>query len=111
MQHIPQRIHELQEGVSVRPIIINQKTIALNVTLDCPIFPVHSLSPQKYRNLLRLAILPTHLPEHKNNIQYFAGKLILRSTPATIFYFNKSIDYIKHFKRRIRDYAKTCSTE
>ncbi|KAH0911052.1 hypothetical protein HID58_034373 [Brassica napus] len=223
MQHIPQRIHQLQEGISVRPIIgqllegrvtgdiqpddpknltegdtyefsrfsvihnsrqrkltqlpyyiqINQKTIALNVTLDGPIFPVHSLSPQKYRNLLRLASSPTHLPDvvgqiviiqkikphhpelnidatiglrlnrstivklilcdkqaadfsilHSKKDRKFKvmivtslipkliqGKLILHSSPATVFYFNKSIDYIKHFKRRIRDYAKTCSTE
>ncbi|KAG5389476.1 hypothetical protein IGI04_031017, partial [Brassica rapa subsp. trilocularis] len=252
LQHIPQRIHQLQEGISVRPIIvcirnvwdikkhqidntrtfigflcydhhgqllegrvtgdiqpddpknltegdtyefsrfsvihnsrqrkltqlpyniqINQKTIALNVTLDGPIFPVHSLSPQKYINLLRLASSPTHLPDVVGQIviiqkikphhpelnidatiglrlnrstivklilcdkqaadfsilqskkdrkfkvmivtslipKLIQGKLILHSTPATIFYFNKSIDYIKHFKRRIRDYAKTCSTE
>ncbi|KAH0862560.1 hypothetical protein HID58_079771 [Brassica napus] len=27
-------------------IQIDQKTIVLNVTLDCPIFPVHTLVPQ-----------------------------------------------------------------
>ncbi|KAL0804791.1 hypothetical protein Bca101_097281 [Brassica carinata] len=109
MQHIPQRIHQLHEGISVRPITkfvhtqgqllegrltgniqpndpknltegdiyefsgfyvihnlrhrkltqlsyyiqIDQKTIALNVTLNGPIFPVQNLSPQNYRNLLR----------------------------------------------------------
>ncbi|KAL0755241.1 hypothetical protein Bca101_092909 [Brassica carinata] len=30
---------------------------------------------------------------------------------ATNFYFNKSIDYIKHFKWRIRDHAEACSKE
>ncbi|KAG2303039.1 hypothetical protein Bca52824_031691 [Brassica carinata] len=33
----------------------------------------------------------------------FRGKLQLNSSPATRFYFNKSIEYIKHFKGRIRD--------
>ncbi|WZZ11768.1 hypothetical protein YC2023_104857 [Brassica napus] len=223
MQHIPQRIHQLQEGISIRPIIvcirnvwdikkhqtdstrtsigfmcydhngqllegrvtgdiqpndsknltegdsyefsrfyvihnsrqrkltqlpyyiqIGQRTTALNVTLDGPMFPVHSLSPQRYTNLLRLASTPTYLPgkstivklilcdqqaadfsilQSKKNRKFkvmiitsvipklIQGKLILHSSPATVFYFNKSIDYIKHFKRRIRDYAKTCSTE
>ncbi|KAG5416570.1 hypothetical protein IGI04_004137 [Brassica rapa subsp. trilocularis] len=252
MQHIPQKIHQLQEGISIRPIIvcirnvwdikkhqtdstrtsigfmcydhngqllegrvtgdiqpndsknltegdsyefsrfyvihnsrqrkltqlsyyiqIGQRTTALNVTLDGPMFPVHSLSPQKYTNLLRLASTPTYLPDvvgqiviiqkikldhpelnidatiglrlnrstivklilcdqqaadfsilqSKKNRKFkvmiitsvipklIQGKLILHSSPATVFYFNKSIDYIKHFKRRIRDYAKTCSTE
>ncbi|KAH0941992.1 hypothetical protein HID58_001629, partial [Brassica napus] len=27
------------------------------------------------------------------------------------FYFNKSIDYIKHFKRRIKNHAQACSKE
>ncbi|WZY87583.1 hypothetical protein YC2023_044318 [Brassica napus] len=220
MQHIPQRIHQLQEGISVLPITvcirnvwdirkhqtdntqtsigflcydhhikgrltgniqpndqknlterdiyefsgffvihnsrhrkltqlpyyiqINQKTIALNVTLNGPIFPVHNLSPQNYRNLLRLATTPTYLPgkstivklilcdkqaanfsilQRKKDRKFkvliitsiipklFQGKLLLCSSPATNFYFNKSIDYIKHFKRRIRDHAKACSTE
>ncbi|KAG2303038.1 hypothetical protein Bca52824_031689 [Brassica carinata] len=31
----------------------------------------------------------------------FRGKLQLNSSPATRFYFNKSIEYIKHFKGRI----------
>ncbi|KAG5396730.1 hypothetical protein IGI04_018544 [Brassica rapa subsp. trilocularis] len=154
-------------------IQIGQRTTALNVTLDGPMFPVHSLSPQKYTNLLRLASTPTYLPDvvgqiviiqkikldhpelnidatiglrlnrstivklilcdqqaadfsilqSKKNRKFkvmiitsvipklIQGKLILHSSPATVFYFNKSIDYIKHFKRRIRDYAKTCSTE
>ena len=43
-------------------IQIGQRTTVLNVTLDGPMFPVHSLSPQKYTNLLRLASTPTYLP-------------------------------------------------
>ncbi|WZZ73285.1 hypothetical protein YC2023_084655 [Brassica napus] len=43
-------------------IQIDQKTITLNVTVNGPIFPVHNLSPQNYRNLLRLATTPTYLP-------------------------------------------------
>ncbi|WZY73001.1 hypothetical protein YC2023_005241 [Brassica napus] len=182
MQHIPQRIHQLHEGISVRPITrqllegrltgniqpndpknltegdihefsgfsvihnsrhrtltqlpyyiqIDQKTIALNVTLNGPIFRVHNLSPQNYRNPLRLATTPTYLPgkstivklilcdkqatnfsilQNKKDMKFkvaiitsiipklFQGKLLLRSSPATNFYFNKSIDYIKQFKR------------
>ncbi|KAL0827798.1 hypothetical protein Bca101_051476 [Brassica carinata] len=41
----------------------------------------------------------------------FQGKLLLSSSPATNFYFNKSNDYIKHFKGRIIDHAKACSKE
>nr|VDD61186.1 unnamed protein product [Brassica oleracea] len=44
-------------------IQIDQKTIALNVTLNGPIFPVQNLSPQNYRNLLWLATTPTYLPD------------------------------------------------
>ncbi|WZZ32185.1 hypothetical protein YC2023_015586 [Brassica napus] len=101
MQHIPQRIHQLQEMISVRPITIDQKTTTSKVTDIGPIFPVHNFSPQNYKNLLHLATTPTYLP----------GKLLLSSSPATNFYFNKSIDYIKHFKWRIRDHAKACSKE
>ncbi|KAH0869160.1 hypothetical protein HID58_076182 [Brassica napus] len=154
-------------------IQIDQKTITLNVTVNGPIFPVHNLSPQNYRNLLRLATTPTYLPDVVGQIviiqkikpyhpelnidatiglrlnrstivklilcdkqatdfsilqskkdrkfkvviitsiipKLFQGKLLLRSSPATNFYFNKSIDYIKHFKRQIRDHAKPCSKE
>ncbi|KAH0859613.1 hypothetical protein HID58_087874 [Brassica napus] len=154
-------------------IQIDQKTITLNVTNIGPIFPVHNLSPQNYRNLLRLATTPTYLPDvvgqiliiqkikpyhpelnidatiglrlnrstivklivcdkqaadfsilqSKKNRKFkvviitsiipklFEGKLLLRTSPATNFYFNKSIDYIKHFKRRIGDHAKACSKE
>ncbi|KAH0886543.1 hypothetical protein HID58_062639, partial [Brassica napus] len=42
---------------------IDQKTIILNVTEIGPIFPVHNLSPQNYGNLLRLATIPTYLPD------------------------------------------------
>ncbi|CAG7876629.1 unnamed protein product [Brassica rapa] len=101
IQHIPQRIHKLQEGISVRPITIDQKTIASKVIDVGPIFSVHPFSPQNYKNLLRLATTPTYLP----------GKLLLSSSPASNFYFNKSIDYIKHFKGRIRDHSKACSKE
>ncbi|KAG2287694.1 hypothetical protein Bca52824_047298 [Brassica carinata] len=240
MQYIPQRIHQLQEGISVRPITvcirsvwdirkyqtyntqicigflcydhhvkgrltgniqpndsknltegdiyefsgfsvihnsrhrkltqlpyyiqIDQKTITLNVTVNGPIFSVHNLSPQNYRNLLRLATTPTYLPDvvgqiviiqkikpyHPElNIDATIGLWLNRSTivklilcdkqvadfsilqskkdrkfkvfiitsiipklfQATNFYFNKSIDYIKHFKRQIRDHAKPCSKE
>ncbi|KAH0884779.1 hypothetical protein HID58_060875, partial [Brassica napus] len=154
-------------------IQIDQKTITLNVTVNGPIFSVHNLSPQNYRNLLRLATTPTYLPDVVGQIviiqkikpyhpelnidatiglwlnrstivklilcdkqvadfsilqskkdrkfkvfiitsiipKLFQGKLLLRSSPATNFYFNKSIDYIKHFKRQIRDHAKPCSKE
>ncbi|KAH0939165.1 hypothetical protein HID58_006626 [Brassica napus] len=251
MEQISQKIHQLREGISVRPITgkllegwltgniqpndpkylvegdiyeflgfsiinnlrnrkltqlpyyirIDQTTIALNVTLDGPVYPVHTLVPQNYRNLLRLATTPTYLPDvvgqiviiqkiklchpelnidatiglrlnrstivklilcdnqaadfsilqskkdrkfkvviitsiipklyqgkyfyrhiqnnkdlfflnqHNSDIKYVPGKLLLRSSPATNFYFNKSIDYIKHFKRKRRDHAKPCSTE
>ncbi|KAH0866470.1 hypothetical protein HID58_083681, partial [Brassica napus] len=137
-------------------IQIDQKTITLNVTDIGPIFPVHNLYLQNYRNLLRLATTPTYLPDvvrqiliiqkikpstivklilcdkqaanfsilqSKKNRKFkvviitsiipklFQGKLLLRSSPATNFYFNKSIDYIKYFKRRIGDHAKACSKE
>nr|VDD63985.1 unnamed protein product [Brassica oleracea] len=99
MQHILQQIHQLQEGISVRPITIDQKTIASKVLDISPIFPVHTFSPQNYKNLLHLSTTPT----------YLQGKLLLSSSPATNFYFNKSIDYIKHFKWRIRDHSKACN--
>ncbi|KAH0887831.1 hypothetical protein HID58_050260 [Brassica napus] len=195
MQHIPQRIHQLHEGISVRPITdirkhqkdntqtsigfmcydhqIDQKTITLNVTDIGLIFPVHNLSPQNYRNLLRLATTPTYLPDvvgqiliiqkikpyhpelnidatiglrlnkstivklilcdkqaadfsilqSKKNKKFkvviitsiipklFQGKLLLSSSPATNFYFDKSIDYIKPFKRLIGDHANAFSKE
>ncbi|KAH0851857.1 hypothetical protein HID58_094427, partial [Brassica napus] len=44
-------------------IQIDQKTKTFNVTDIGPIFPVHNLSPQNYRNLLRLATTPTYLPD------------------------------------------------
>ena len=44
-------------------IRVDQTTIALNVTLDGPVYPVHTLVPQNWRNLLRLAITPTYLPD------------------------------------------------
>ncbi|KAH0863269.1 LOW QUALITY PROTEIN: hypothetical protein HID58_080480 [Brassica napus] len=44
-------------------IRVDQTTIALNVTLDGPVYPVHTLVPQNYRNLLRLATTPTYLPD------------------------------------------------
>ncbi|KAH0860832.1 hypothetical protein HID58_089093 [Brassica napus] len=154
-------------------IRVDQTTIALNVTLDGPVYPVHTLVPQNYRNLLRLATTPTYLPDVVGQIviiqkikpchpelnidatiglrlnrstivklilcdtqaadfsilqskkdrkfkvviitniipKLYQGKLLLLSSPATNFYFNKSIDYIKHFKRKIRHHAKPCSTE
>ncbi|WZZ09751.1 hypothetical protein YC2023_095672 [Brassica napus] len=110
MEQIPQKIHQLREGISVRPITDRPNDNSIEVTLDGPIYPVHTLVPQNYRNLLRLATTPTYLPDN-NDIQYVPGKLLLHSSPATNFYFNKSIDYIKHFKRKIRDHAKPCSTE
>ncbi|KAH0911409.1 hypothetical protein HID58_034730 [Brassica napus] len=192
MQHIPQRIHQLQKGISVRPstvciksvwdirkhqtdntqicigfmcynhhgqllegrltgniqpndpknltegdiyefsgfcvihnsrhqkltqlpyyIQIDQKTITLKVTDIGPIFPVHNFSPQNYKNLLRLATIPTYLPDvvgqiliiqkinryHPElNTNATIGLQLNSSSAATNFYFNKSIDYIKHFK-------------
>uniref|UniRef100_A0A0D3DA91 Uncharacterized protein n=1 Tax=Brassica oleracea var. oleracea TaxID=109376 RepID=A0A0D3DA91_BRAOL len=62
MQHIPQRIHRLWEGISVRPITIDQKTITSKVTDIGPIFSAHNFSPQNYKHLLRLATTPTYLP-------------------------------------------------
>ncbi|XP_013591950.1 PREDICTED: uncharacterized protein LOC106300366 [Brassica oleracea var. oleracea] len=142
MQHIPQQIHQLQEGISVRPITvcirsvwhirkhqtnntqicigfmcydhhgqllegrltgniqpndpknmaegdiyefsgfsvihnsrrrkltelpyyiqIDQKTIASKVLDISPIFPVHTFSPQNYKNLLHLSTTPTYLQD------------------------------------------------
>nr|VDC94258.1 unnamed protein product [Brassica oleracea] len=111
MQHILQRIHQLQEGISVRHITIDQNTITSKVTDIGPIFPVHNFSPQNYKNLLRLATTPTYLPDKTIISNIFHGKLLLSSSPATNFYFNKSIDYIKYFKGRLRDHAKACSKE
>ena len=43
-------------------IQIDQRTIASKVLDIGPIFPVHTFSPQNYKNLLRLATTPTYLP-------------------------------------------------
>ncbi|KAL0721135.1 hypothetical protein Bca4012_035734 [Brassica carinata] len=162
---IPQRIHKLREGISVRPITLGQETKMSNVTGIGLIFPLHNLSPQNYESLLHLATIPTYMPDvvgqirmmqntrpfhpednteltvglllnrstmvklmlwdkqaadfsilqNEKNMKFkvviftsiipkiFKGKLQLNSSPATRFYFNKSIEYIRHFKGRIRD--------
>ncbi|WZY77973.1 hypothetical protein YC2023_024357 [Brassica napus] len=61
-------------------IRIDQTTIALNVTLDGPVYPVHTLVPQNYRNLLRLATTPTYLPGKSTIV-----KLILCDNQAADF--------------------------
>ncbi|WZY92970.1 hypothetical protein YC2023_065299 [Brassica napus] len=111
MQHIPQRIHQLQEGISVRPITIDQKTITSKVTDIGPIFPVHNFSPQNYKNLLCLATTPTYLPGKTIIFNIFHANYYSVHHQQQNFYFNKSIDYIKHFKRRIKNHAQACSKE
>ncbi|CAG7895891.1 unnamed protein product [Brassica rapa] len=149
-------------------ILIDKKTIASRVTGIGPVFPVHTFSPQDYKNLLRLVTTLTYLPDvvgqivliqkisqhhpesntdatiglklnrsiivklllydkqaaefgilhNKKNRKFKVvvitsiipklcqGKLLLSSSPATNFYFNKSIDCIKQFRRRVRDFGK-----
>ncbi|KAH0851595.1 hypothetical protein HID58_091015, partial [Brassica napus] len=105
-----------------------------------PIFPVHNFSPQNYKNLLCLATTPTYLPDVVGQILIIQkinpyhpefnidAPIGLRLNITIIFnifhanyysvhhqqqnfYFNKSIDYIKHFKRRIKNHAQACSKE
>ncbi|KAH0939513.1 hypothetical protein HID58_006974 [Brassica napus] len=78
---------------------------------------LQSKKDRKFRVVIITSIIPKLFQDlnfcyqHNNNIQYFPYKLLLCSSPATNFYFNKSIDYINHFKRQIKDPAKPCSKE
>ncbi|WZZ90684.1 hypothetical protein YC2023_119263 [Brassica napus] len=64
-----------------------------------------SILQSKKNRKFKVVIITSIIPK------LFQGKLLLSSSPATNFYFNKSIDYIKHFKGRIKDHAKACSKE
>ncbi|KAL0807332.1 hypothetical protein Bca101_099824 [Brassica carinata] len=62
-----------------------------------------SILQSKKNRKFKVVIITSIIPK------LFQGKLLLSSSPATNFYFNKSIDYIKHFKWRIRDHSKACN--
>ncbi|KAL0663376.1 hypothetical protein Bca4012_100213 [Brassica carinata] len=103
-----QQIHQLEEGISVRPIMIDQATTILNVTYIGSIFPAYSFSPQNYKCLLRSATTASYLPgmflSQKKSIRadiFVAGTLELNSSPATTFYFDETIEHIKNYNGRI----------
>ncbi|KAH0883250.1 hypothetical protein HID58_059346 [Brassica napus] len=58
-----------------------------------------SIIKSKKNRKFKVVIITSIIPK------LFQGKLLPSSSPSTNFYFNKSIDYIKHFKGRIRDHA------
>ncbi|WZY87235.1 hypothetical protein YC2023_033619 [Brassica napus] len=61
-----------------------------------------SILQSKKKRKFKVVIITSIIPK------FSKGKLLLSSSPATNFYFDKSIDYVKHFKGRIRDHAKAC---
>ncbi|KAG5410870.1 hypothetical protein IGI04_007189 [Brassica rapa subsp. trilocularis] len=64
-----------------------------------------SILQSKKNRRLKVVIITSIIPK------LFQGKLLLSSSPAINFYFNISIDYIKHFKGPVRNHAKACSKE
>ncbi|CAN6898800.1 unnamed protein product [Brassica oleracea] len=83
---------------------MNMSTIVKLILCDKQAADFSFLQCKKDRKF-KVVIITSIIPK------LFQGKLLLRSSPATNFYFNKSIDHIKHFKRKIRDHAKPCSTD
>ncbi|KAF2546389.1 hypothetical protein F2Q70_00022956 [Brassica cretica] len=83
---------------------LNRSTIVKLILCDKQATDFSILQRKKDRKF-RVVIITSIIPK------LFQGKLLLRSSSATNFYFNKSINYIKHFKRQIRDHAKPCSKE
>ncbi|KAH0873775.1 hypothetical protein HID58_071137, partial [Brassica napus] len=64
---------------------------------------LNSILKSKKNRKFKVVIFTSIIPK------LFKGKLQLNSSPATKFYFNRSIEYIKHFKGRIKDQVKACS--
>ncbi|KAG5374713.1 hypothetical protein IGI04_039309 [Brassica rapa subsp. trilocularis] len=83
---------------------LNRSTIVKLILCDKQAADFSILQSNKNRKF-KVVIITTIIPK------LFQGKLLLSSSPATNFYFNKSIDYIKHFKGRIRDHVKACTKE
>ncbi|WZZ61523.1 hypothetical protein YC2023_061630 [Brassica napus] len=85
---------ELQKSIAVSHYthILTRSTIVKLILCNKQAADFSILQRKKDRKF-RVVIITSIIPK------LFQGKLLLRSSPATNFYFNKSIDYIKHFKK------------